>query len=385
MKWRPPIADQTPTHAGLNLIVYPSNLIGSSRILKLATSLQSGLDVAETHAVGILSGSLPREEVVAPGVKYVRVRGSGVKGNIGRLLKLLLWQPNVYRAYRGKPVSAIAAHNVWVLPLCALLAKRTGATLVYNPHELETETVAMRGIKKRAAQMIEQGFIYRAAVRSAVNPSIAAWYEERYQLDRVVPVTNVPVDSSHKEPHLRESIGVSQDEILYIHTGHLSVGRNIPLILDAFKRVPDVHVVFVGDGVLGADVRAAAAENHNIHWLPPVPPFEVVGHVRKADVALCLMEPTSLSAQYSSANKLFEALAAPRPVLATDLIEFRRALGENGASWLVSDISTLPEQLRRITKLDAKRFADTFSGIPTWDEQVAPLVEAYRRALDDRV
>ena len=92
-----------------------------------------------------------------------------------------MWQPRVYQHFRRADLAMVAAHNVWVLPLCWLLARRTGAHLIYNAHELETETAAITGFKQRVAKLIEARFIRRCAMVSVVNEPIADWYEATYR------------------------------------------------------------------------------------------------------------------------------------------------------------------------------------------------------------
>jgi glycosyltransferase involved in cell wall biosynthesis len=257
------------------------------------------------------------------------------------------------------------------------LARVTGASLVYNPHELETETYTMRGVKKAAAKLIEKALVRRCSLVSAVNEPIAQWYAERYRISKPVVVGNVPVVRD-AEVGLRRRLGIPPEEMLYVHTGHLVGGRNIPRILDAFSRSPH-HVLFLGDGPLRADVVAAGAAHPRIRWMPPVDPDLIVAHMREADVGLCLIESElDLSKQLSSPNKLTEALAAGTPALCTDLIEARRVLGALSETWVLHDIDELEDALKRISHADVAAFRASWSGVPEWSDEVRPLVDAYR-------
>lgn len=364
----------------LHLLVYPSNLVNASRIGKLARSLHAPLGFAETHVVGIRNSTLPARETLGDGITLVRLAGTTRKSILGRLLKAIGWQPKVYNAYKTAPLSVVAAHNVWVLPLCARLAHRTGAALVYNAHELETEAIAMRGVKRQIAKWIERRYIRRVALTSVVNEPIADWYQNTYpEIPRPIVVTNIP-EVSEVNTHLREDLNISDGEMLYIHIGYLTHGRNIPLILRAFARHGRAHLVFFGDGVLRPEVEAAARAHQNIHWHPPVAPDLVVAHAREADVGLCLIEHVDLSDSLSSPNKLLESLAARIPPLCTDLPEVRRWLGDQADNWIIQDTEdALVGALDRVTKEDVTRFRSGWGGLPTWAEHVRPLIEAYQR------
>lgn len=370
-------------HAGLNLLVYPSTLTNASRVFKLARSLQEELGFESTHAVGIRAGDLPAEEHIAPRVVVRRISGSERSGNLGRVLKVLLWQPRVYREYRDRPLAAVAAQNVWVLPLCHRLARRTGAVFVYNPHELETETVAMSGFKRVLARWIERRYAPRADVCSTVNESIARWYRDTYRMPLPIPVTNIPMDAPASPPtDLRALLDIPEEDLLFVHTGHLTAGRNIPAILSAFAGLEGRHVVFVGDGPLEGLIADAARRWAGIHRVPPVPADGVVAAVRSADVGLCLIEAASLSLQLSTPNKLFEALASATPVLATDLPEIRRVLGAHAERWTVHDVHELRRRVSEVTPEMIDAFHRSWGGIGTWEDQTQPLVAAYRDALD---
>lgn len=376
-------ADRRYPDRGLYVQIYPSALENASRMFKIGLSLHTGVGFGRTELVGVHRPGLPRRAQLADGIEIVRVQGSARPGNVGRALRVLLWQPRVFLKYRRRPLDVVACHNVWILPMCWLLAKVTGADLVYNPHELETETFTMRGAKKAAAKLIERSLVRRCAIVSAVNEPIAEWYAQRYRIPRPVVVGNVPVVRD-ADVQLRKRLGVRPDEMLYVHTGNLVRGRNIPLILDSFSSSPH-HVLFLGDGALKSQVRSAEAEHSNIHWMPPVDPDLIVAHTREADVGLCLIEDQlDLSDRLSSPNKLTEALAANTPALCTDLIEARRMLGALAKTWVLNDVTDLSLALRRISKTDVATFRAAWPGVPEWPEVVRPLVEAYRGLLAER-
>ena len=239
----------------------------------------------------------------------------------------------------------------------------------------------MRGMKKRAAQFLESRYIKRCALVSVVNEPIAQWYVERYGIARPVTVSNLP-RVKDAQPNLRPSLGIREDEMLYIHTGHLARGRNIPLILEAFSRSSH-HVIFLGDGHLRAAVEATARAHANVHWMRPVHPDLIVAHVREADVGLCLIESQmDLSDFYSTPNKLMETLLADRPALCSPLVEAQRILGPSRSEWILADpVKDLDGALARIDKAAVAKFVQDWPGLGTWDEEIQPLVSAYSSLL----
>lgn len=373
---------RTPRAPGLNLLIYPSPLAGPGRVSKIARSLQSSGRFTGTRIVGVDSTDLPSRQDLGGGVELIRIRGANLKDRLGALRILTLWQARVYRAFRNQKVTAVAAQNLFVLPMAHALARRTGAVFAYNAHELETETIASKGLRRKVQRLIERRYIRKADVVSVVNEPIAQWYRSAYPGVEPVVVTNSPVDSGERVD-LRTRLSVPDDALLYIHVGFITTGRSVPLILDVFSRHPEAHVVFLGDGALRPEVERAAEEFPNIHWLPSVAPDEVVAHVRGADVGLCLIERSCLSMALSTPNKLMEALKAGIPPLCSDLVEARRILGDSARTWVLEDPSSqLESAIARITPADVERFKADPPKIPTWDEQAVSLVASYARALD---
>ena len=373
---------RTPRAPGLNLLIYPSPLAGPGRVSKIARSLQSSGRFTGTRIIGVDSTDLPSRQDLGGGVELIRIRGANLKDRLGALRILTLWQARVYRAFRNQKVTAVAAQNLFVLPMAHALARRTGAVFAYNAHELETETIASKGLRRKVQRLIERRYIRKADVVSVVNEPIAQWYRSAYPGVEPVVVTNSPVDSGERVD-LRTRLSVPDDALLYIHVGFITTGRSVPLILDVFSRHPQAHVVFLGDGALRPEVERAAEEFPNIHWLPSVAPDEVVAHVRGADVGLCLIEHSCLSMALSTPNKLMEALKAGIPPLCSDLVEARRILGDSARTWVLEDPSSqLESAIARITPADVERFKADPPKILTWDEQAVSLVASYARALD---
>jgi len=374
-----------PTYNGgvdraLNLLLYPSDLASPGRLVKIARSLSSLF--SSTQVIGIDQGALPTDEAVAPTVHLTRIRGASLGAPLGGLRVVGAWGARVYRRFACERVGAVSAQNLFLLPLAHALARRTGAVFAYNAHELETETVGSAGLRQRLQRAIERRYIRRADVVSVVNESIAQWYREAYPGVDPVVVTNAPTGADGVID-LRARLGIPEGALLYLHSGYLAPGRNIPLILRAFEQVTSAHVVFVGSGALLPEVERAAASHPNIHHLPPVEPEQVLAMTRGADVALCLIESGCLSHRMSTPNKMMEAFAAGVPALCSPLAEARRYLGDQAPAWVLEDPERdLASALRHITRDDIDAFEAP--RIPTWEEGAARLRKAYERALAAR-
>lgn len=373
---------------GLNLHLYPSAMVGESRLIRMARSLQEDLEFSESHLVGRSGSGLDQLELVAEGVfvRRLNVPLATSTGFVGKLVRTLMWYIRVWQTYARRDCASIAAHSVWTLPVAWLLAHRTGAILVYNPHEYESGTPNVEGFPSKIVVLLERLLVPRAAVFSVVNRSIREAYRSRLSSVEPIAVRNLPSIVDLRDGiDLRVVTGIADDRRLFVHTGNLVPGRNIPLLVDVFARCPEFgDIVFVGDGPLRTLTDSAAARFPNVHRVPAVSPSHIVRTISSADAAFCLIETDSSSYSMSSPNKLFEALAAGVPVICSDLNEARNLLSPVWSDWsVVNPEEDLEGYLRRLSWSHFDRFKAAMNRLDTWEDEVSPLLDAYRCSLEE--
>jgi glycosyltransferase involved in cell wall biosynthesis len=380
------IVGERETSRGGNLHISPTPVINASRILKQTLSIaRSGL-FSSVVICGMAQDGLSRQENLSHGRRIDRV-GSAINGRrpsaAGRVITRLSWSIAVFRRYSQSDVRVINAHSVAALPVCYLLGRRLGAKLVYDTHELETETPTSKGVQRLIFKVVEQLFITKCDAVYVVNQSIADWYERRYRGIHPVVVRNISnVEGSKRRIDLRAILPVPASKRLFVFVGNFTKWRNIHAILDAFAGpAVDDHIVFIGGGgELDSLVSEYCAGHQNIHWLPAVPPTEVVPYVAGGDVGLCLIQPICLSYKLSLPNKAFEYAQAGIPFLFTDLPEVTRLLGPAFTRWRVDD--TASDLVEAIAALTAETIEEGRTNmakiqIPSWDEEAAAMVAVY--------
>jgi glycosyltransferase involved in cell wall biosynthesis len=373
-------AGDQKTHRGSNLHVSPSPIINASRIFKQTLSVaRSGL-FSNVIICGKARAGLPRQENLPYGRQIDRV-GTTVHDRrpsaAGRVLEQLSWSRAVFRRYSRSDIRVINAHTVAVLPVCYLLSRRLGAKLIYDTHELETEVSTSTGIQRWIFKVIERSLIARCDAVFVTSQGYADWYRRRYPDVRPMVIRNISdIDASVRPVDLRTRLSVPTDKLLFIFTGRLGEGRNIPAILDAFTAsAVNAHVVFLGSGgQFDSLVSEYCARHPNIHQLPAVPPTEVVHYAAGCDVGLCLIEPSCLS------YKAFEYAQAGLPFFFTEMPEIDRLLGPAFADWHVKDPArNLTEAIRALTAnaIEEARANMGKLRIPSWDEEAAAMIDAY--------
>lgn len=374
---------------------YPSTFRFESRMLKeTATALDSGA-VDEILILARWEAGLPEREDVDERRHVRRLRtplGDRLPGFAGRLVALLEWYVRTLAVMvRERPV-AVNPHSLPVLPIGLVVKLLRGSRLIYDTHELESETVGASGARRAIGRALERACMPFVDQVVVVNESIRQWYAERHPRTPVLCVRNVPLRrlrSPARHDLLRERFAIPADHLVFLYQGVLHAGRGIELLCQAFDRLPvDRHIVFLGYGSLEDHVRAAEARRPNVHFHPAVPPQDVLRYTGSADVGVSMIENVCLSYHLSLPNKLFEYVSSAVPFVASDFPEMRRFAEETGAGWVVPvELDAVVEVLGGI---DAAAIAARSAAAAaarehlSWELESEALAEMYRRVVGAR-
>jgi glycosyltransferase involved in cell wall biosynthesis len=242
------------------------------------------------------------------------------------------------RAVAARP-DVVHAHDAAMLLPGLAAARRTGARLVYDSHELATG-VPYRGRAWAAlVASLERLGAPRADRVIAVSDGIAARLEDRYAL-RAAPVVvrNVPElpPPGEAAPDLRRQLGVGESPLV-LHQGSAAAGRGGETLVSATASLPGVHLLFLG--IEGRDterlrgVADASGSGDRTHFLAPVPLEALLSHTAQADVGVSLLEDSCENHRLALPNKLFEYVAAGIPVVVSDLPEMGALVRRRGIGW----------------------------------------------------
>lgn len=373
----------------MNIHLYPSVLKNETRIHKIVCSLRSHAEFQEISVVGRSGQGLPAHEDLGNGVHLYRlasVFGEGFNNAFGKVLRTLGWYLAVLWWMRCRTVDCLNCHSLPVLPLSVLLKMWKRCKLVYDTHELETETHAGKGLRKNLAKWVERVFIRQVDSVCVVNRSIAAWYQESYGLPHVWVVHNLPhrmTSAPQRTGLLRSAIGLrSPQTLLFIYQGLLSPGRGIEMLLDAFAGIRgDRHLVCMGYGPLEESVRKAGQLHANIHFMSAVAPDLVKEYTVDADVGLALIENTCLSYYLCAPNKLYEYAACGVAAVVSDFPEMSRFVDSYDCGWKVKpEVGAFRRLVESIDaeSLKTKRFNAALAGKEyCWENEERELLSMY--------
>lgn len=370
----------------INLHLYPSPFTNESRILRETESLLRFRIFPEIHLVGTWQAGLERVETLAPGHQIRRLGQDRASpgGLITKACRTLSWSFRVLQEYRKKPIACINCHSVPVLPVSVLLKFLTGAKLVYDAHELETETNGLIGFRQTLTRWIERWLIRHADFCIFVGGEIDRWYRKTYGLQHTAVIYNCPKTTT-VEPtdYFREKFGIPAEKPIFLYQGVLADGRGLEQLIGAFRVLAsEAALVVMGFGPGQKRLQAAMQGCEAAFFHPAVPPDVLLRYTAAADFGLSLIEPVSLSYELCMPNKLFEYLMAGKPVLVSptreqqDFVEHHQ-VGVVARDLTVDSIVTAVRKLLTRDRDELLRAVQRTRAVYNWEIQESQLRKIY--------
>ena len=291
------------------------------------------------------------------------------------------------------------------LGLAALLVRvpRTlRPPLVYESHGYAPEVAAAlpsliatakpAGPRKLARLAQQEALVWQAADGYVtITKALADWLAERFG-----PRANLAVapDGVRLAADRTWTAPPDHDRPLVVYAGHLYAWKGVDLLLEAIARVPEVRGLIVGGHETEPDLARvrtharALGLGERVEFTGLVPPTAVAARLTSATMLVLPNLPTVVSMRFTSPLKLFEYLAAGRPIIASDLPALREVVddGVNGVLVPAGDADALAAAIRRLAADPALRLrlgqAAFESAAPyAWPQRAARLEAVLERAI----
>jgi glycosyltransferase involved in cell wall biosynthesis len=214
------------------------------------------------------------------------------------------------------------------IPIALDLGRRHRARVVYDARDIYLEARNLARMNAPARWLLgraERRWAHQADRVVTVNDAYADVMAERFGVERPLVVMNCSYRFEPPVPRDRrfhEALGLSPETRVVLYHGGLFPHRGIEELMRAIIDVPDATLVLMGYGVLEPALREAAGDpglGGRVRLLPPVRPDELQSWVACADVVAMPIQPSTLNHRLTTPNKLFEAMSAGVPVVASDL------------------------------------------------------------------
>lgn len=377
-----------------------TNPLNDSRILKTSDVIAK-LEIP-FQVIGINRGkteSSKRDNFIAinlatkAGVRFFQKKNSRLK-QLERVFRLIVFL-EIFLKLFVKGVSfrptLIHVNDCYVLPIARLIKVFTSSKILYDAHELESETNGITSFMRCMVNFIEKTSWNSIDFLVTVSPSIQDWYSQKRSPKRSSIVLNSPHFNSSKiehryENYFRDKYQLSSECIIFLYLGNLERGRGINTILKTFSGTSrDKVIVFMGSGSYENQINEFSKSNSNIFLHTPVSHDLVIGIAKSADFGICLIEDVSLSDRFCLPNKLFEYIFSGLPVIASNLPDMKSLIEEyqvgicvdNSTAGLLSAVSNDRKFHFNDLAFDHEKLIEL-----SWECQATKLEAIYRELLD---
>ena len=289
-------------------------------------------------------------------------------------------------------------HGMWAgsLPALERMRRRHGGRTIYDSRDvyMSSREFSRTGWPMRPIlAALERRWAHAADRVLTVNEPYADLLATQLQIPRPPVVMNCPEVWTPPEPRpdlIRQATGIPAGTAIVLYQGQLMSERGIEQTMEAILEVPDAVLVLLGFGDWAQKLSTqseAPPYRGRVIVLPAVSPAELIDWTASADVMAMAIQPTTVNHEYTTPQKLFEAIAAGVPVVASDLPGMAAIVRESGIGELCDPTSpaSIAAAIRRILDRPAAdrealraHVLDVARERYNWGAQLSTLFGMYR-------
>ena len=297
------------------------------------------------------------------------------------------------RAFGKGRADVILTRDLGVAAALLRMPSGSRAPVVYESHGYAPDVTAALPDLISTAQRPSAGKLKRLADREAavwrnadgyvtITTGLANELVERFGARERVAIVPDGVRLPDREP------GPVPAEPIVAYAGHLYAWKGVDALLQSLVLVPGARGLIIGGHEQESDlgrVKALAAElgiADRVTFTGHVPPRDVDARLAEARVLVLPNPASAISTRFTSPLKLFEYMAARRPIVATSLPAIKEVLRDEVNALLVEpgDATAMGEAIARLLRDQglAERLAEAaYKAAPqyTWARR-AELLES---------
>ncbi|MEZ4597383.1 MAG: glycosyltransferase [Chloroflexota bacterium] len=294
------------------------------------------------------------------------------------------------------------------LPVLRQVQARHGGRTLYDARDVYLRArgyASMPGWQRAILSRVEGRWARACDAVVQVSEQYAAMMERDLGVRDVAVVRNCPDrwdPPSPRPDRFRELLGIPAGTSIVLYQGLLMADRGIEQAMEAILEVPDAVLVLMGFGNQNGkqtdleayrDRAGQPAYAGKVLLAPAVPPQELLTWTASADVSIMLFQPTSENHAQVTPQKLWEAMSAGVPVVASDLPGFRSVVPVVGCGALVdpTDPAAIARGIRSLLDLGPEglramgdRGLAAAHATYNWEAQFEVLDGVYARLLAGR-
>ncbi len=288
--------------------------------------------------------SPPSECIEGVEVERVFLSSSHGRGSTQIFFYTLLYLRMLFRCLRT-PFDVVHCHDLDTLPLGFLVGKLKRKPVVYDAHESFPDMLegSVNPSIRRGLVKLENFLIRRTDLLITVGEKLREFFAQR-GARRSVVVGNwkrLEEFSRAERENLatRSRLGIPPEALVVVCITQLLKDRKIEELFGALAECPGVYVIVAGRGVLEGMVRDAAQANPRILFVGLISGKQIADYTCAGDVIYYGFDPENPNARFSAPNKLYEALAAGRPLITGDFGEIADVVRKANCGIVLPDYS----------------------------------------------
>lgn len=377
-----------------NLHISLTEFIHESRVLKETKSIVLNSKVDCVKIAALHGGKLQEVEDIDVKRRLIRFKLSTrflPKNIVFQFLKYIEFFLRIFLEYRKDNIKIVNIHTLALLPIGVILKHLFKSKLIYDTHELETETLNLRGVRKILSKLVEKALINYCDHVICVNESISKWYNNEYKLkNKPIVLLNTPEFKVliKKNDLFRKIFKIPKEKKICIFQGNMAKGRSIEEIVFAFKNndLNDYCIVFLGNGPLAKWLENESKISSNIFYHQAVNRSVLLNFTSSADIGLNFTDYNCLNHVYSLPNKFFEYASAGLTILCSNNVEFKQFIDKYKCGKCINEIT--PKNIYDCLITLSDKNCDKYSQNALkmfesncWEKQEVKLVALYKELI----
>ena len=292
------------------------------------------------------------------------------------------WVAQAEPKARARSFDVVHAHDFTALPLGARIARERGVPLVYDAHEFwpgRDRHGRPTPYQNRREKQAEKSLGNTAAEVITVGPELAELLEKHFGWTNVTVVRNTFSMTDARQPPNEPKAAV--------YAGRIGPGRDLESVVAAAREISPLRTILVGPADGG---YLTALQTDGVDVLDALPLDDATTLLADSGIALVTLSDKWLNNRIGMPNKLFMAVRAGVPVVASDLPALRRLVTEYGIGRLYrpGDPASLAAAVREVIA----SYGDLTAAVVRarteldWERDAAALLGVYARlgTLPDR-
>lgn len=318
------------------------------------------------YRVRILAWDRDLKRPAAERMEGVDVERVFVSSTHGRGLSQIFFYALLYLKLLGRGLridfDVVHCHDLDTLPLGFLLGRLKRKPIIYDAHESFPDMLqgSVPPAARRWLTRLENFLIRRVDLLITVGEKLRRHFEARGARRSVVIGNWKRLGEYARSPQenleVRRRLRIPDWATVVVCITQFLKDRQIEELLDAIDDSADVYLIIGGKGALAGVIQDRAKHNPRIVCPGFIAGQDIPAYTCAADVVYYGFDPANPNARFSAPNKLFEALAAGRPLITGDFGEIADVVRKADCGIVLPKYSAaeIERALRTLEDVDAR-------------------------------